>query len=343
MMRASNLPEKAEAVAFFENAKLIESFAFLLIPQFSMISLISAVEVLRMANHLMERDVYRWSLTSPHGGPVCASEGLVVDTVAAGTISRPQILFVVAGPDAQRATSAAHLIVLRHFAKIGSVIGSLCTGAYALARAGLLAGYRCASHWDNTLSIAENFPETTFIKQLFVVDRDRVTCSGGLAPYTLMLRMITPRVGPIKASQIAQHLKLEGSRDPEPSHDKALALRPGKESGLVLEVIGRMGDSVEDPLDLESLARLGGISERRLQRLFQIHLGASPVTFYRSLRLMRARQLVRHGEMSIFQIAVSCGFASLSHFGRVYREEFGSAPSDDRKRTTDLRLLNISN
>ena len=124
----------------------------------------------------------------------------------------PDIVFVVGGIDVQRETTPAHLAALRRFARLGSVLGSLCTGTYALARAGLLAGYACAIHWENMSALKEEFPETRFLKELFVIDRDRVTCTGGVAPLDMMLNLIATRVGSAKVTQIAEQFIVEHVR-----------------------------------------------------------------------------------------------------------------------------------
>ena len=69
-------------------------------------------------------------------------------------------------------------------------LGSLCTGSYALVKAGLMNGYRCAVHWENLSSLREEFSAVTFTEDLFVTDRDRITCSGGTAPLYLMLDLM---------------------------------------------------------------------------------------------------------------------------------------------------------
>ncbi|RJS95589.1 AraC family transcriptional regulator, partial [Halococcus sp. IIIV-5B] len=127
-----------------------------------------------------------------------------IDSGPAECAGQPDIVFVCGGVDVQRATTAAHLAVLRRFARSGVVLGSLCTGTYALAKAGLLAGYACAIHWENMSALKEEFPSTRFLKELFVIDRDRVTCTGGVAPLDMMLNLITTRVGTARVTQIAE-------------------------------------------------------------------------------------------------------------------------------------------
>ena len=122
-------------------------FGFLTLPRYSMIALTSAVEPLRMANRLCDDDVYAWSLVSLDGAPVAASNGLALSpTVPLAAMEPVDVLFVCGGVDVQHAVTRELLTALRRLAQGGVALGSLCTGGYALARAGLLDRHRAAIH-----------------------------------------------------------------------------------------------------------------------------------------------------------------------------------------------------
>jgi len=99
----------------------LSHFAFMPLPNFTMIAFTNAIEVLRMANYLTGQTLYRWSIVSPDGGPVTASNGLAVDTGPVESIGQPDIVFVVGGIDVQRATTPAHLTALRVLAAYWAV------------------------------------------------------------------------------------------------------------------------------------------------------------------------------------------------------------------------------
>ena len=112
----------------------LSHFAFMPLPNFTMIAFTNAIEVLRMANYLTGQTLYRWSIVSPDGGPVTASNGLSVDTGPVECVGQPDIVFVVGGIDVQRATTPAHLSALRRFARLGMrarqpLHRHLCAGA----------------------------------------------------------------------------------------------------------------------------------------------------------------------------------------------------------------------
>jgi AraC family transcriptional regulator, glycine betaine-responsive activator len=312
----------------------ITHFAFMPLPDFTMIAFTSAIEVLRMANYLCGEQVFHWSIVSPRGGAVASSSGLELNTQALGEAGKPDIVFVVGGVNVQRATTVEHLSALRALAKQGSMLGSLCTGAYALARAGLLSGYACAIHWENLSALKEEFPQTRFLRELFVFDRDRITCSGGIAPLDMMLNLIAQRVGMARVTQIAQQLIVERVRDRDAQQHVPIVARLGSANKSLFEVFSLMENNIEEPLSPEELARLAGMSQRHLQRLFSDHVGVSPMHLYMNLRLRRARELLLQTDMSIMDITVACGFRSACHFSKAYRESFGSAPSIERRKQT---------
>ena len=127
------------------------------------------------------------------------------------------------------------------------MLGSLCTGTYALARAGLLAGYACAIHWENMSALKEEFPDTRFLKELFVVDRDRVTCTGGVAPLDMMLNLIAPRVGTARVTQIAEQFIVEHVRDTSAQQTHAAGRAAGSANKSLFEVISLMENNIEEP------------------------------------------------------------------------------------------------
>ncbi len=306
-------------------------FGFMPLPKFTMIAFVSAIEVLRMANYLSGQPLYTWSVISPDGGPVTASNGLSVDTVSQESIGTPDLVFVCGGVDVQRLTTPEHLATLRRFARMGIALGSLCTGTYALAKSGLLDGYTCAIHWENMTALKEEFPKAHFLRELFVIDRDRITCTGGVAPLDMMLDLIAPRVGTARVTQIAEQFIVEHVRDSSAQQRIPLIARLGSANKSLFEVISLMESNIEEPLSREELARFADMSQRQLQRLFHEHIGMTPTHYYLTLRLRRARELLLQTDMSIMAITIACGFQSACHFSKSYRDAFGMAPTRARR------------
>ena len=208
-------------------------FGFAPLDNFSMIAFTNAIEVLRMAMYLGHEGEYRWSVLSIDGGEVTASNGLRIPSQRLDPDDLPDIVFVCGGIDVEAVTEADTLAWLQGLAARGVALGSLCTGAHALAAAGLLDGYRCTSHWENAAALAQAFPHVTFLPDLFVIDRDRFTCSGGIAPLDMMLNIVASRLGPTAAAQIAGQFIHEHVRE----HDHRQA------APLARDTIGRAWDA----------------------------------------------------------------------------------------------------
>ncbi|QCP52103.1 GlxA family transcriptional regulator [Trinickia violacea] len=322
----------AEPVACASTAASLAHFGFLTLPNFSMIAFSSAVEVLRMANYVGRADHYRWSIYSLDGAPVHASNGIAVrPTEALDCGQMPDVMIVCGGIRIREVIDESARATLAMLAKRGLPLGSICTGAYALMSSGLLDGYRCAVHWENLSALHEEFPQVYFADELFVVDRDRLTCTGGTAPLDLMLHLVGARFGQQLATQVSEQFVLERIRNSTDSQPIPIGARVGFSRAEMIEVVRVMESNIEEPLSLEGLARLAGFSQRHLQRMFKAYLDTSPTHYYLMLRLKRARTLLRTTNAPIARVTTSCGFNCPSHFSKAYRAHFGYAPSYERR------------
>lgn len=311
---------------------------FLLLPGFSQLAFSSALEPLRMANHLADRSLYTWHLVSRDGAAVTASSGLAtaVDQ-ALEPMPALDLLLVCGGVEVQRHDDRATLAWLRRLAERRIPLGAVCTGGYVLARAGLLDGYRCTLHWEHIGSLheARRFPAVTFTSQLFVMDRDRYTCSGGIAPLDMMLNLIGRQQGLALAEAIAEEFIHERIRGVGDRQRTPLRVRLGHSHPKLEEVATLMEANLQEPLALDDLASYAGLSRRQLERLFQRYVGCSPLKYYLELRLARARLLLQQTHMPVTEVALACGFVSPPHFTKCYHDHFGHSPSGERKRRHD--------
>jgi AraC family transcriptional regulator, glycine betaine-responsive activator len=331
MLESDVTPAAAPAVSAAPVSSLAH-FGFLTLPQFSMIAFTSAIEVLRMANYVGRAEHYRWSIFSLDGAPVPASNGIVVrPTRPLDAEQLPDVMIVCGGVRIRDAVDEATRAALVALAERGVPLGGICTGAYALMASGLLDDYRCTVHWENLSALHAEFPRVRFADELFVVDRDRLTCTGGTAPLDLMLNLVGARLGQSLAAQVSEQFILErirGATDPQPIPVDA---RVGFSRAELVEVVRLMEANIEEPLSLEELARLVRLSQRHLQRMFKVYLNVSPTHYYLSLRLKRARDLLRTTDASIARVTTVCGFHSPCHFSKAYRAQFGHAPSHERR------------
>src|SRR5512147_2079830 len=311
--------------------ELPQQIAFLLVPNFSMIAFTSAVVPLRLANRASGKELYRWHLFSPDGKPVAASNGiLLTPSGAVDQILNYHTVVLCSGIDGHLYEDRNVFAVLRRADRQGADIGALCTGSHILARANMLNGYRCTIHWENLASFSENFPEIEATSELFEVDRNRFTCSGGTAALDMMLNMISQQHGHELAASVSEQFIHERIRDEHDHQRMALTARLGVRHPKLIQVIKLMEQHLEEPLDRAALAQRVRLSTRQLERLFGKYLGRSPARYYLELRLNRARLLLLQTNMSVIDVALACGFVSASHFSKCYRDFFGRTPRRER-------------
>ncbi|MCH7343457.1 GlxA family transcriptional regulator [Pelomonas sp. CA6] len=317
-------------------------FGFLLLDSYSMIAFANALEVLRMANLLSGQPLYTWTVATVNGEHGTASNGLsLAQPARLADLDGCDAVFVCGGVKVQRAINPTVVQDLRRRAARGQVLGGLCTGAHALAEAGVMGGYRCAVHWENLTALREACPQARFTLEVFVVDRDRLTASGGIAPLHLMLHLVRGHHGNKLAMAISEQFIVDRVRDqsdqqrlPQPEF-----VGPGYEH--LVEAIALMSANIEEPLSLAEIADATGVSLRQLERLFHRYHDVTPAQHYLALRLRRARELLAHTSAPVMQITVACGFQTASHFCKAYRAQFGHSPSDHRRQGGNQGLVHL--
>jgi AraC family transcriptional regulator, carnitine catabolism transcriptional activator len=314
-----------------------QDFYFLLLPGFSAIGFISAIEPLRVANRF-RGELYRWHVLSADGGAVLASNGMSVNADAAlEPLKKGATLWVVAGFEPLKSATASLERWLHRLDGEGVTLGGIDTGSVVLAEAGLLEGHRVTLHWEAIEAFKESYPQLSVTQELFEIDRRRITCAGGTASIDLMLDLIGQAYGPELAIQVSEQFVL-GRIRPRKDHQRMeIASRYGIRNKKLVHVIGEMETHSEPPLSTLALAESINVTRRQLERLFRLHLNDTPSNFYLRLRLEKARQLLRQTDMSVLEVSIACGFESPSYFTRSYRARFARCPREDRRRQGDER------
>ena len=329
MMAASPSPRQRGAEA------PTQRFVFLLLDRFSMLPVAAAIEVLRVANRLLGHDAYAWLLAGEGGETATSSNGTVfrLDTgigPGEGELDRDDTVLVCGGIDVQKATGRTVINWLRRAERRGAALGAMCTGAHALARAGLLDGHSATIHWENHDGFTEEFPEVRLTKSIYVVDGNRLTAAGGTAAIDLMLALVARDHGEALASSVADQLIYSAIRTDQDSQRLSVPTRIGVRHPKLAEVIRIMEQNTEEPISPARLAAQVGISTRQLERLARRYLSRSPKRYYMELRLQKARNLLMQTDMSVINIALACGFTSPSHFSKCYRAHYGTTPYHER-------------
>ncbi len=305
---------------------------FLLLPNFSMIALYSALEPLRVANRFAG-ELFSWRFASVDGSAVMASNGIPV-SVSAGLKSsgRPNLVIVCASYDHQHAITAGLRTALRKLDVAGVWLGGLDTGPIVLAEAGVLDGRRATCHWETLSAMREDHPQITVTDALYEIDGSRLTCSGGTAPLDMMLAWIASLHGSELATRVADTLVHARYQEAPGGTRIPARTRYGVDDGAILTAISAMENHLEDLLRLEDLANSAGVSSRQLERRFKRSLGMAPMRFYLSLRLERAQHLLMYSRLSVRDAGLACGFASIAQFSRAYKAMYGLSPLHHRRK-----------
>ena len=305
---------------------------FALMPAFNVASFGASLGPLRKANCISGRELYRWRIASLDGHPVRSSSGIRVHAdVAIDAVDNPDLVLVCSGDDVENHVHEGCLRWLRRLAERNVVLGGIDTGARLLAKSGVLRGYKCTTQWDHRDALIEDHPEIVVTTGVCVFDRDRITCAGGDAPGDLMMNFIAREHGRHLAAAIAEQLvhdRIRGTRDQQ---RRPLVQHIGTGQPRLVEAVQLMEANLEEPLPVEQIAELVGLSRRQLERLFRRHLKCVPSRYYLRVRLAKAHHLLRQTSHSVMSIGLSAGFVSASHFSKAYKDLFGYPPREERR------------
>ena len=316
-------------------SKLPRRFGFLLMKDFTLISLSSAVEPLRMANRIRREEIYSWSVITETGEPMPASDGLSINADFAiqeeRLLDQLDLIIVCTGRRVENSYTKPIERWLKLANQKGVALGAVCTGSYVLARAGLLDGYRCSIHWENLAALTDAHPEIAVSRSVFTIDRNRFTSSGGTTPVDMMLHIVRAECGAEVSAGVAEQFIYDRVRRSDDKQRIPLKHLIGNRSGKLVVAVELMEANIKEPISQQELADYVGLSRRQLQRLFQRHLLCAPSRYYLQLRLQRARELLQQTNLSLVEISSLCGFVSTSHFSKSYKEFFGHSPSGERQ------------
>lgn len=308
------------------------TFAVVIFDAFPMMAFSSVIEPLRAVNILSRRQCYRWITVGMSPGKLQASNGVAIEPDF-GVRDAPMVdrIVVCSGGNADHLIADSALAWIRRNLRAGARLGAVADASFLLARAGLLDGYACTLHWTSQPAFMEAFPEIDLRRDLYVFDRNRFTSAGGVGSLDMMLDIITEDCGAELAAGVAEwfvHSPLRSSVDRKMM---PLRLRTGIRNELVLSAIAVMEEVVEERLRMTDLTLRLGVSADKLERAFRDEVGMSPSAYYRRLRLRRAADLLAHSSLSVRDVALACGFESMSSFARAFKEYKGQSPTDIRR------------
>jgi transcriptional regulator GlxA family with amidase domain len=310
-------------------------FGIVLLPNFTLTAFSGFVDLLRLASD--EGDMSRpvrcsWTIVAESLAPIRASCGIQVTPWATfDDAGKFDYLLVVggllhSGPSAGEAT----LRFIRTAAASGATLVGICTGAFALARAGVMEGYRICVSWFHYWDFVERFPaipESSLIAdRLFVIDRRRITCSGGRASIDVAAAILLRHLDAAIVQKAQRILIVDDAQRGNAPQPYPPGLDPASHP-KVRRAILIMEQHIANPLPLTELARRVDTSVRQLERLFIAETGKSPNVYGRLIRVRMAAWMLTGSDRTVADIAMSCGFSDASHLGREFRKEFDASPS----------------
>lgn len=310
-------------------------FHFVLLPGFSFLGFGSAIEPLRVANRF-HANAYRWTISSLDGQAVSASNDMTLTVDGTPELMQSaNTVLVVAGFEPLALLSTPHGksmgTALREADRRGAMLGAIDTGAFALARFGLLGPKQATVHWEARSAFMEMFPKSSVTEELFEIHNQRAYCAGGTAAIDMMLALITDHYSRALAAQVSEQFVLERMRKPSDHQRMQTISRYKVYNEKLVSILQIMQEHLDPPLALQDIAMRFGITRRQLERLFAHHLQQSPAQFYVGLRLERATQLLEQTALSVLEVAIASGFGSTAHFTRTFKSQTGQSPSQYRQ------------
>jgi transcriptional regulator GlxA family with amidase domain len=280
---------------------------------------------------------YHLTLAGHHRGPMRTSTGVVLQAEAGLRALTTADTVVVPGYDeVMRPPPAAVLAALRAAAARGARMVSICTGAFALAHAGLLDGRRATTHWVAAGKLADRFPAVTVDPNVLYCDDGAILTSAGVAAgLDLCLHLVRRDHGAAVAAAIARHTVIAPHRAGDQAQFIEQPIPTPEAGGTSLQATRNWAlDHLHEPLHLARLARHAGVSPRTFARRFPAETGTTPLQWVLAQRVLLARQLLELTDRPIESVAHACGFRTATNLRRHFTRATGTTPTAYRRAFT---------
>jgi transcriptional regulator GlxA family with amidase domain len=293
-------------------------------------------EVFSLASRANEDRAYKLELVGGDGSPISTSSGLrlVPDRSLEAARGPIDTLVVAGGLGVRDAARDEHVVSwLALAARRSRRVTSVCTGAFLLARAGLLDGRRATTHWAACDALQRRYPTIDVRPDpIFVRDGNVYTSAGVTAGIDLALALVEEDLGRQAALDVARALVLFIRRPGGQAQFSAgLAGQSASEPGI-RELQDWIPDHLHDDLSVAALAERAFMSPRNFARVFARQVGVTPAAYVGSLRLERARMLLETTDLQLEELATRCGFGTVETLRRVFGRRLRVSPSDYRDR-----------
>lgn len=287
--------------------------------------------VFAAANDACSSPHYDVRIVSTGGGPVKSGSAAVLMSDPLTEVAPDEVdVLLVAGGDEEALLGLAGQPDLRSWMeqahRRAARFGSVCTGALLLARLGLLAGRKVATHWSACAWLSEHFPEVQVdANALYIEDGSIWTSAGVTTGIDMCLAMVERDLGAAAANRIAERLVLYARRPGYQSQFSPMLRLQSRAGAPFSELLEWMAAHLDQPLDVPQLAARMAMSERSFYRRFTEAAGETPARMVETLRLDRARELLAT-PASLKQIAAQSGFGTAARLSKAFERRFGVSP-----------------
>ena len=330
-MRKSKETQRLVVVLAFEGVQLLD--------------VAGPVQTFASANEIVKQvrgAPYRIVVVSRRGGPICTSSGLpLVTRPIAGAIGRTRIdtLIIPGGFGVHAALKDSRTVdwVRRQFSGLRR-IASVCTGAFLLAEAGILAGRHATTHWNSCTHLQRQYPDIVVDPDPIYLHDDTVWTSAGItAGIDLSLALVQEDLGRKVAMQVARYLVVflnrpGGQSQFSASLEAQAAAAEGNAPNHFAPLHGWIAEHLAGDLRVERLAEQAGMSPRTFARIYAAKIGLTPARMVEKIRIEAVRRILEETDVPIKRIASMCGFGQEERLRRAFARQVGTTPAEYRRR-----------
>jgi transcriptional regulator GlxA family with amidase domain len=291
------------------------------------------LEVFSSASRFLPSVRYRTDVVTTGGGPVTASCGLEFASSQIADVTGPvDTLMVTGGAGMDAATVDEELLHhVRRLAVDARRVTSVCSGAFVLAAAGLLAGRRATTHWADCELLGHRYADITVnADAIYVRDGNVWTSAGVTAGIDLALALVADDHGHAAAATVARQLVVYLRRSGGQAQFSALLAGQAANTEPVRDLLSWLRDHLTEDLSVAALARQINLSERQFTRVFKSEVGSTAADHVEAVRIDSACRLLETTNRTIEQIARTCGFGTPETMHRTFRRRLNTTPGDHR-------------
>jgi transcriptional regulator GlxA family with amidase domain len=296
-------------------------------------------EVFALSSHLAPSDTpppYQLVLLAEHAGPFRAALGLrlIADASWHDFRGTADTLLVAGGPDMSPVTGNRKLLAwLRGMSNRTRRIGSICTGAFALAEAGLLDNRRATTHWMDVDRLSKAYPRVNVDPDaIYVRDGQVFTSAGITAGMDLALALVEEDLGRDPALAVARLLVMYLKRPGGQSQFSTSLQAQATEGQRLAPLLSWLTTHYREPITVTAMAEQAAMSDRTFARVFLAETGDTPAYFLEKLRLEHAIRLLETTGISLDMAARDCGFTGREQLRRAFQRHRGITPQEYQQR-----------